>query len=67
MTYQHKQEETQGMDTQLMRHYGESTIMGEEVAGEDPAPHFFDCDEEEDGETEDVEVFNMFQCFHFQP
>nr|CAB3238000.1 endoribonuclease Dicer [Phallusia mammillata] len=56
VTYQERQEETQGMDTQLMRHYGESTMMGEEIGGEDTATHFFDCDEEEDGETEDVEV-----------
>ncbi|CAK8683082.1 unnamed protein product [Clavelina lepadiformis] len=48
--YQQKQEEAQGMDAQLMRHYGESpmTLEGSE--------HPYMDIEEEEAETEDVEV-----------
>jgi len=56
VTYQQKQEEAQGMDAQLMKHYGDTSDNAYAPA-EHHAPSYFDCDEEEDAETEDVEVW----------
>ena len=50
VSYQKRQEEAQGMDAQLMRHYGEQIVTPEELD-----QSFMDVDEEEE-ETEDVEV-----------
>jgi len=44
------------MDAQLMKHYGDTSDNAYAPA-EHHAPSYFDCDEEEDAETEDVEVW----------
>ena len=53
MTYQQEQEDAQGMDAQLMRHYGK----GDVVPPEELDQHYVDPEEDdEEEEAEDVEV-----------